>query len=103
MPGGPLGAPSRLYNPPGVETLKQEEFLSFSPATERKPTEKKKPSPAGRFRWGDHLLEGEIIAIVIIIVTGIIEIIMLWLGLCLNYYLIFADACKVCNHKSTLI
>jgi len=27
----------------------------------------------------------------------------LWLGLCLNYYLVFADACKVCNHKSTLI
>src|ERR1043165_4677852 len=30
-------------------------------------------------------------------------IVMLWLGLCLNYYLVFADACKVCNHKSTLI
>src|ERR1041384_6523711 len=30
-------------------------------------------------------------------------IVMLWLGLCLNYYLVFADACKVCNHKSKLI
>ena len=35
-----------------------------------------KPSPAGRFRRGDHLLEGEIAAIIIIIVTGIIEIII---------------------------
>ena len=35
-----------------------------------------KPSPAGRFRRGDHLPEGEIIAIVITIVTGIIEIII---------------------------
>src|SRR3954469_22162275 len=34
-----------------------------------------KPSPAGRFRRGDHLPEGEIVA-VIIIVTGIIEIII---------------------------
>src|SRR3954466_2049759 len=25
---------------------------------------------------------------------------MLSLGLCLNYYLVFAYACKVCNHKS---
>src|SRR4051812_20862295 len=34
-----------------------------------------KPSPVGRFRRGDHLPEGEIVAI-IIIVTGIIEIII---------------------------
>src|SRR3954469_4143767 len=34
-----------------------------------------KPSPAGRFRQGDHLLEGEIIDIIIIVVTGIINII----------------------------
>ena len=33
-------------------------------------------SPAGRFRRGDHLPEGEIVAIVITIVTGIIEIII---------------------------
>src|SRR3954463_9952888 len=31
------------------------------------------------------------------------SIVMLWLGLCLNYYLVFVDDCKVCNHKSTLI
>src|SRR4051812_35662284 len=35
-----------------------------------------KGSPAGRFRRGDHLPEGEIIAIVITIVMGIIEIII---------------------------
>src|SRR3954470_140429 len=29
-------------------------------------------------------------------------IVLLWLGFCLNYYLVFADACKVFNHKSTL-
>src|SRR4051812_2795644 len=71
-----LGAPSRLYYPLGVETLNIEEFRSFSAASWRKLTEKKKPSPTGRFRRGDHLPEGEIIAIVIIIVTGIIEIII---------------------------
>src|SRR3954470_10415003 len=30
-------------------------------------------------------------------------IVMLWLGLCLNFYLVFADACKVFNHKSALV
>src|ERR1041385_3510654 len=35
-----------------------------------------KGSQAGRFRRGDHLPEGDIIAIVITIVTGIIEIII---------------------------
>src|SRR3954464_15785602 len=35
-----------------------------------------KPSLASRFRRGDHLPKGEIVAIVIIIVTGIIEIII---------------------------
>src|SRR4051812_47359811 len=73
MPGGP---PLAYMTPPGVKTLKREKFQSFAAATGRKPTEEKKPSPAGRFRRGDHLLEGEIIVIVIIIVTGIIEIII---------------------------
>src|SRR4051812_21455528 len=72
----PLGASFRLYNPPGVETLEREELRTFSAATERKPTEKKKASPAGRFRRGDHFLEGEIVSIVFIIITGIIEIII---------------------------
>src|SRR4051812_12969115 len=71
-----LGSPSHLYYPPGVKTLEQEDFRSFAAATGRKPTDKKRPSSAGRFRRGDHLPEGEIIAIVIIIVTGIIEIII---------------------------
>ena len=35
-----------------------------------------KPSLAGRFCRRDHLPEGEIVAIVIIIITGIIEIII---------------------------
>src|ERR1043165_9065151 len=59
----PLGAPSRLYDPPGVKTLDIEEFPSFATATGWKPIEEKKPSPAGRFRRGDHLPEGEIVAI----------------------------------------
>src|SRR3954462_10453456 len=67
-----LGAPSGLYYDPGVETLKEEEFRSFAAASWRKPTEKKKPSTAGRFCRGDHLPEGEII----VIITGIIEIII---------------------------
>src|SRR3954467_5349404 len=37
----PLGAPFRLYNPPGVETLKGEVLPCSSTATERKPTEEK--------------------------------------------------------------
>src|SRR3954462_14383555 len=37
----PLGAPSRLYNPPGVETLKEESFPRFAATTVRKPTEEK--------------------------------------------------------------
>src|SRR4051812_48951973 len=37
---------------------------------------REKPSPAGRFRRGEHLSEGEIVAIVITIVTCIIEIII---------------------------
>ena len=71
-----LGALSRLYDLTGVKNLEQEEFQSFTAASWRKPTEKKNPYPAGRFRRGDHLLEGEIVAIVTIIVTGIIEIII---------------------------
>ena len=79
-PPGPLvplqGLPSGLYYPLGVETLKREEFQSFTAASWRKPTKKKKPSPTGRFRRGDHLTEGEIITTVIVIVTGIIAIII---------------------------
>src|ERR1041384_1359848 len=70
------GLPSGLYYPPGVETLKREEFWSFAAASWRKPAEKKKASSVGRFHRGDDLPEGEIITIVIIIVTGIIEIII---------------------------
>src|SRR4051812_44321313 len=38
---GPLGAPFRLYNPPGVETLKREVLPCSSAAAERKPKEEK--------------------------------------------------------------
>src|SRR3954471_18549085 len=61
-----LGAPYGLYYPPGVKNLKREEFWIFTAASWRKPTKKKKPSPVGRFRRGDLLPEGEIIAIVFI-------------------------------------
>src|SRR4051812_13387748 len=64
------------YITPGVKNLDIEEFRSFAAALWQKPTEKKRPSPAGRFRRGDHLPEGDIVAIVIIIITGIIEIII---------------------------
>src|SRR4051794_20873183 len=37
----PLGAPFRLYKPPGVETPKQESFPCFAAATGRKPTNEK--------------------------------------------------------------
>src|ERR1044071_6404857 len=37
----PLGAPSRLYMPPGVETPKEELFPRYAAATVRKPTEEK--------------------------------------------------------------
>src|SRR3954469_23920384 len=47
----PLGAPFRLYNTPGVETLKAESFRRSSAAMERKPTEEKshlrRPDSAG--------------------------------------------------------
>ena len=59
-----------------MKTLEREEFQGFSAPLWRKPTEKKNPSPAGRFFWGDHLPEGEIVDIVIIIITGIIVIII---------------------------
>src|SRR3954467_13012174 len=77
LPGPTPCPPSGLYYPLEVETIKQEEFRSFAAASWQKPTEKKKPSLAGRFRRGDHLPEGEIIPIIIIIiVAGIIEIII---------------------------
>src|ERR1041384_5242219 len=37
----PLGAPFRLYKPPGVETPKQESIPCFAAATGRKPREEK--------------------------------------------------------------
>src|SRR3954466_14584380 len=56
----PLGAPFRLYNTPGVETLKGESFRRSSATTERKPTQEKshlrRQIPPGRSppERGDH-------------------------------------------------
>src|SRR4051794_38656308 len=60
-------------NFPYTVTCKVYRTKSFAAASWRKPIEKKKSSPAGRFRLGEHLPEGEIVAIVITIVTGIID------------------------------
>src|ERR1043165_8778679 len=72
----PLGAPLRLYYPPRVKPSEQGLLSRNTAATGRKPNRGENPSPAGRFRRGDHLPEGEIVAITITIVTGIIEIII---------------------------
>src|ERR1041385_6952007 len=72
----PLGAPFRLYKPPGVETPKEESFSVFRRRHGAETYKGEKPSPAGRFHRGDHLPEGEIVAIIIIVVTCIIEIII---------------------------
>src|SRR4051812_25113999 len=76
-PLGPLPAPPfGLYIAHLSETLKQGEFTEFRRRSVAETYKEEKPSLAGRFRWGDHLPEGEIVTIVITIVTGIIEIII---------------------------
>ena len=75
-PGPTSGAPSGLYLPLGVKTLKRREFTEFRRRSVAETYREEKSSPAGRFRRGEHLPEGEIIAIVITIVAGIIEIII---------------------------
>src|SRR3954463_9239872 len=68
--------PSGLYTPRYAKTLKREAFTEFLRRSVEETYREEKGSPAGRFRRGDHLPEGEIVSIVIIIVTGIIEIII---------------------------
>src|ERR1043165_7986119 len=41
MPDGPPRCPFRLFNPPGVETPKQEQLSRYAAATVRKPTQEK--------------------------------------------------------------
>src|SRR3954467_7956325 len=68
----PLGAPFRLFNPLGWKSLERSRFR-VSPLPRCETYRGEKPSPAGRFHRGDHLPKGEIVAIIMIIVTGIIE------------------------------
>src|ERR1041385_8140923 len=76
-PLGPLPAPpSGLYTLRRPKTLKRGEFTEFRRRSVAETYREEKPSLAGRFRRGDHLPKGEIIAIVITIVMGIIEIII---------------------------
>src|ERR1041385_2289822 len=68
-PLGPLPAPpSGLYTLRRPKTLRGGSFTEFRRRSVTETYREEKPSLAGRFRRGDHLPEGEIIAIV----TGII-------------------------------
>ena len=74
--GPPQGPPSGLYTPRHLKTLGGGEFTEFRRRSVAETYREEKVSSAGRFRQGEHLPEGEIIAIVITIITGIIEIII---------------------------
>src|SRR3954466_13282531 len=76
MSGGPPRCPLSPIKPPWGENPRNRRVSVFRCCHGEETYRGEKPSPAGRFRRGDHLLEGEIVAIVIIIVTGIIEIIV---------------------------
>ena len=76
MPGGPPWCPLSPIKPPWGRNPINRRISVFLRRYGAETYRGENPSPAGRFRWGDHLPEGEIIAIVIIIVTGIIEIII---------------------------
>ena len=65
-----------LYLPRYPKTLKREEFCEFSRRSMEETYKEENTSPAGRFRQGEHLPEWEIVAIVITIITSIIEIII---------------------------
>src|SRR4051812_32126775 len=59
--GGPPRCPLWPILPPWGKIPKKRRVRSFAAASWRKSTEKKKPSPEGRFRRGDYLPEGEIV------------------------------------------
>jgi len=59
-----------------VKTLKRGVFTEFRRRSVAETYKEEKPSPVDRFRWGEHLPEGDIVAIIITIVTSIIEIII---------------------------
>src|SRR3954462_15028101 len=74
--GGPPRCPLSPINPPWGRNPKRRVLSAFLRRHGAATYRREKPSPAGRFRRGDHLPEGDIIAVIIIIVTGIIEIII---------------------------
>src|SRR3954468_6362430 len=76
MPGGPPRCPLSPIRPPWGRNHKKRRVSVFFHCHGAETYKGEKPSSAGRFRWGDDLPEGKIVAIVIIIVTGIIEIII---------------------------
>src|SRR3954466_6714163 len=76
MPGGPPRCPLSPIKPPWGRNPKRRVLSAFFRRHGAETYRREKPSPAGRCRRGDHLPEGEIVAIIIIIVTGIIEIIV---------------------------
>src|SRR3954466_5448257 len=76
MPGGPPRCPLYPIYPPWGRNPKRRRISVFLRRQGAETYKGEEPSPAGRFRRGDHLPEGEIVAIVIIIVTAVIEIII---------------------------
>ena len=76
MPGGPPRCPLSPIKPPWGRNPGYREVFVFRRRHGAETYRGEKPSPAGRFRRGDHFPKGEIVAIIIIIVTGIIEIII---------------------------
>src|ERR1043165_3753929 len=76
MSGGPPRCPLSPIRPPWGGNPGYRRISVFCLRHGAETYRGEKPSPAGRFRRGDHLPEGEIVAIVIIIVMGIIEIII---------------------------
>src|ERR1041385_4760489 len=76
-PLGPLPAPPfGLHTTRRPKTIREESFCEFRRRPVVETNRGENTSPAGRFRLGEHLPEGEIVAIVITIVPGITEIII---------------------------
>src|ERR1044071_6723899 len=67
MPGGPPRCPLSPIRPPWGENPKYIRVSVFRRRHGAGTYRGEKPSPAGRFRLADHLLEGETVAIIIII------------------------------------
>jgi hypothetical protein len=72
----PPEPPFGLYHHRDLKTPEQEEFPEFRRRPEVETTREEKTFPAGRFRRGELLPEGDIVIIAITIATSIIEIII---------------------------